>query len=130
MHYFHQASCWWFSSDIWSKSLQNKMQVMPKSLCAESTAERGRTDHSCSVRGSFLVILAMRMTMKINSNSVLLIRAGQHESFEHVQNFCVPNTNTFHSWLCTLKTCSYLLCRTAYVLYSSHSYCILHHSCM
>ncbi len=47
----------------------------------------------------------------------------------------VPSTNTFHSWLCTLKTCSYLLCRTAYVLYSSHYYCIpgcsncmLHHS--
>ncbi len=34
------------------------------------------------------------------------------------------STNTFHSWLCALKTCSYLLCRTAYVLYSSHSYCI------
>ncbi len=53
----------------------------------------------CSALGSFLVILAMTMTMTINSNSVLLIRvtlAGQHESFEHA--------NTFHSWLCTLKT--------------------------
>ncbi len=74
---------------------------------------------------SFLVILAMTMTMTINSNSVLLMRvasAGRYEGFEHVQNICVPSTNTFHSWLCTLKTCSYLLCSMAYVLYSSHSY--------
>ncbi len=49
----------------------------------------------------------------------------------------VPSMTTFHSWLCALKMCSYLLCRTAYVLYSSHSYCIpgcsnciLHHSYM
>ncbi len=106
---------------------------MPLSHCAKSTAERGRIDHSCSVGGSLLVILAMTMTMTINLNSVLLIRVtsvGQHESFEHVQSFSVPNANIFHSWLCTLKMCGYLLCRTAYVLYSSHSNCILRHSCM
>ncbi len=100
-----------------------------QSHCAEPTAERGRIDHSFSVRGSLLVILAMTMTMAINSNSVLLIcvtSAGQDESFEHVQNFRVPNANTLHSWLCALKTCSYLLCRTAYMLYSSHS----NYSCM
>ncbi len=48
-------------------------------------------DHSWS----FLIILAMTMTMTINSNSVLLIRvasAGQYESFEHVQKFCVPSS--------------------------------------
>ncbi len=32
--------------------------IMSKSHCAEFSAERGRIDHSCSVRGSFLVILA------------------------------------------------------------------------
>ncbi len=86
-------------------------------------------DHSWS----FLVILAMTMTMTINSNSVLLIRvtsADQHESFEHVQKCYVPSVNNFHSCLCALKTCSYHLCHTAYVLYSSHSNSILHHSCM
>ncbi len=80
-------------------------------------------DHSWS----FLIILAMTVTMTINSNSVLLIHvtsAGQHESFEHVQNFCLPSMYNFHSCLCALKTCSYHLCRTGYVLYSSRSYCI------
>ncbi len=64
------------------------------------------------------------MTMTINLNNVLLIRvtfAGHHESVEHVQNFRVPSANIFLSWLCALTMCSYLLCRTAYVLYSSHS---------
>ncbi len=71
---------------------------MPKSHCAESTAERGRIDHSCSVGGSFLIILAMTMTMTINLNSVLLIHvtsAGQQESFENVQNVRVPIANIF-----------------------------------
>ncbi len=31
--------------------------LIPQSHCAESTAERGRIDHSSSVGGSFLVIL-------------------------------------------------------------------------
>ncbi len=34
----------------------------------------------------------------MNSNSVFHIcvtLAGQHECFEHVQNFCVPSANTF-----------------------------------
>ncbi len=54
------------------------------------------SDHSWS----FLVILAMTLTMTINSNSVLLVRvtsAGLYESFEHVQKICVPSTNNFHS---------------------------------
>ncbi len=100
---------------------------MPQSHCAESTAERGRNDHSCSVRGSFLVILAMTMTMTINSNSVPLIwvtSAGHHKSFEHVKKNCVHSASNFYSCLCSLKTCTYRLCRTAYVLYSSRSYCI------
>ncbi len=81
-------------------------------------------DHSWS----FLVILAMTMTMTIDSNSVLLRRvvsAGQYKSFEHVQKFCVPDANNLHSCLCALRTCSYCVCRTAYMLYSSHSHCIL-----
>ncbi len=44
---------------------------------------------------SFLVILAMTMTMTINSISVLLIgvtSAGWYESFEHVQKVCIPSS--------------------------------------
>ncbi len=51
--------------------------------------------------------------------------AGEYESFEHVQKLRVASTNEFHSCLCVLRTCSYLVCLTAYVLYSSHSHCIL-----
>ncbi len=67
-------------------------------------------------------------SIPIHSNSVLLMRvgsAGEYESFEHVQKLCVASVNKFHSCLCTLKTCSYRVCRTAYVLYSSHSHYIL-----
>ncbi len=77
-------------------------------------------DHSWS----FQSILAMT----INLNSILLVRvalAGQYESFEHVQKFHVPRVNYFHFYLCALKTCSYRLCRTAYMLYSSCSNCTL-----
>ncbi len=48
-------------------------------------------DHSWS----FLVILAITITMTIDSNSVLLVHvvsAGQYESIEHVQKICVPGT--------------------------------------
>ncbi len=86
---------------------------------------------SCTFGGSFLVILAMTMT--INLNSVFLVHvalSGRYESFEYVQKVWVPSANNFHSCLCALKTCSYHLCHTAYVLYSSHSNCILHHLCM
>ncbi len=68
------------SIELINLSINNALLVMLKSHCAESTAERGR-GHSCSVGGSFLVILAMTMTMIMNLNSVLLIRvtsAGQH----------------------------------------------------
>ncbi len=44
----------------------------------------------------------MTVTMTINSNSVLLdhvASAGWYESFEHVQNVCVPGANNFHSCL-------------------------------
>ncbi len=50
--------------------------------------------------------------------------AGEYESFEHVQNVRVASTNEFHSCLCVLRTCSYHVCLTAYVLYSSHYHCI------
>ncbi len=56
--------------------------VMPQFHCAKSTAERGRIDCSCSVGGLLLVILAMTLTMTINSNSVLLVHVtslGQHK---------------------------------------------------
>ncbi len=67
-------------------------------------------------------------SISIHSNCVLLMcvgSAGDYESFEHVQTFRVASANKFHSCLCTLKTCSYCVCRTAYVLYSSHSHYIL-----
>ncbi len=73
------------------------------------------------IRGSFLVI-------PIHSNSVLLIclgSVGEYESFEHVQKLCVASANKFHSCLCALKTFCYSVCRTAYILYSSHSHYIL-----
>ncbi len=55
------------------------------------------------------------------SSRVCVASAGQYESFEDVQKFGVPSANNFQSCLCALKTCSYRLCGTAYVLYSSHS---------
>ncbi len=64
----------------------------------------------------------MTMTMTIDSNSVLLVRvasAGQYEVFEHVQKVRVPSTNNLHSCLCVLRTSSYRVCHTTYVLYSS-----------
>ncbi len=57
----------------------------------ELTIQVRSGDHSWS----FLVILAMTVTMTINSNSVLLVRvasAGRYEFFEHVQKVCVPNS--------------------------------------
>ncbi len=65
------------------------------------------------------------------SNSVLLMHVGwggEYEVFEHVQKVCVASTNKFHSCLCALKTCSYRVYRTSFVLYSGHSHCILRHS--
>ncbi len=50
--------------------------------------------------------------------------AGEYESFEHVQKLRVASTNEFHSCLCMLRTCSYRVCLTAYMLYSRHSHCI------
>ncbi len=97
------------------------MHIMPQSQCAESTLERGRIDHSSLFGVAF-------QSIPIHSNSVLLMHigsAGEYESFEHVQKLCVACANKFHSCLCALKTCSYHVCRTAYVLYSSHSHYIL-----
>ncbi len=80
----------------------------------ESTIQVGSSDHSWL----FEVIRAMTM----DSNNVLLVRvasAGKYEVFEHVQKVCVPSTNNLDSWLCALRTCSYCVCRTTYVLYSN-----------
>ncbi len=89
---------------------------MPQSHCPEYTPERARMDHSWSFQ-----------SISIHSSSVLLMRVGsasEYKSFEYVQKLCVASTNEFHSCLCVLRTCSYRVCLTAYVLYSSHSYCI------
>ncbi len=78
---------------------------------------------------SFLVILAMTMTMGINSNSVLLIRvasAGRYKSFEHVQKVCVPSTNNFHSCLkhvvivfvAQLTCCNLVILTVYYVIHA------------
>ncbi len=64
----------------------------------------------------------------INLNTVTSHPCHFHrpaQKFSTVQNVCVPKMNSFHSWLCALKMCSFLLCHTAYLLYSGHSYCIL-----
>ncbi len=71
---------------------------------------------------SFMVILAMTMTIK--SNCVLLVRvasAGRYKSFEHVQNVRVPSANNFHSRLkhvviifVTQLTCCILVILTVY----------------
>ncbi len=69
----------------------------------ELTIQLFTGDHSWS----FLVILTMKMTMTIYSNSVLLMHvasASQHKGFEHVQKLCVPIVNNFHSCLCALKS--------------------------
>ncbi len=66
-------------------------------------------------------------SIPIHSSSVLLMcvgSAGEYKSFEHVQKLRVASTNEFHSCLCLLITCSYRVCLTEYVLYSSHSHCI------
>ncbi len=97
---------------------------MPQSHCAESTPEQGQINHS-SLFGDHSWSF---QSIPIHSNSVLLMRirsAGEYESFEHVQKLHVASANKFHSCLCTLKTCSYRVCRTAYVMYSSHSHYIL-----
>ncbi len=116
------ASSFWNTSpcfgQIWCHPLGH--YIMPASHCAESTAKWGWIDHSSLYRWSFLVILALTMTMTIESNRVPFVRvasAGGNESFEHVPTFCVPSMINFHSCLCALRMCSYC-------------HCILHHSCM
>ncbi len=94
-------------------------------ICPRTSTNRPFELVRCIIPGhswSFLVIQAMTMTMTIDSNSVLLVRvasAGKYEVFEHVQKVRVPSTNNLHSCLCALRTCSYRVCRTTYVLYSS-----------
>ncbi len=103
---------------------QSLSPLLPQSHCAESTPERGRIDHQVYSGGHSWSF----QSIPIHSNSVLLMRVGsvgEYKSFEHVQKLCVPSANKFHSCLCALKTCSYHVCRTAYVLYSSHSHYIL-----
>ncbi len=96
--------------------------LMHQSHCPESTPEQGWMDNSSWFKWSFLVIRVMTMTMTIDSNSILLVHvasAGQYKIFEHVQKVRVPNTNNLHSCLCALRTCSYRVSRTTYMLYSS-----------
>ncbi len=85
-----------------------KYSRMPKYHSSECTTESARTGHSSLFGGLFLVILVHSGNDNDNDNK-----------------FCVPSANNFHSCIYALKTCSYHLCHTAYVLYSSHSYCIL-----
>ncbi len=105
--------------------------IMPKSHCAESTVERARINHSSLFGGSFLVILVHCGNDNDNDNQLEQCSSRacnfgrSFQNFEHVQKFHVPSANNFHSCLCALKMCSYHFYRTAYMLYSSHSYCIL-----
>ncbi len=114
------SKCHWLTPDY--------IILFPSLTVPNLLPNEDEIDHSSLYRWSFLVILAMTMTMTMDSNSVLHMRvtsAGQYESFEHVQNVCVPSENNLHSCLCALRTCSYRVCRTAYMLYSSHSHCVL-----
>ncbi len=73
--------------DIRSSFWGERLLVMSQFHCAESIAEWGRIDNLSLFGWSFLVILAVTLTMTINSNSVLLVRVastGRYESFEHV----------------------------------------------
>ncbi len=118
-YYFEYFEYSYLNVTFWPIVRENKFLIKPKSHCAEWA----RIDDLSLFGWSFLVILAMTMT--INSNSVFLMRvasAGRKENFAHVH---VPSLNNFHSCLCALKTCSYRLCRTAYVLYSSHFHWVL-----
>ncbi len=84
-------------------------------------------EHEWTIRVGLGVHTWSFQYIPIHSSSVLLTRvgsAGEYGSFEHVQKLCVASTNEFHSCLCVLRTCSYLVCLTAYMLYSSHSHCI------
>ncbi len=104
------------------------INLMPKSQSQESTPEWERIDHSCSIGGSFPVILA-------NSYQFVYCTSHQQASTKVLnmfKTFVFPNANTFHSWLCALKTCSFLLCCTSnllysglFLLYSGCSNCIL-----
>ncbi len=78
---------------------------MPKSHCHESSPEWGRIDHVFSRDLSWLL-----WQIPVNLNSVLLI----HGMF---QIFMFPMRTLFTTGLCVLKTCSFLLCRTSYLLY-------------
>ncbi len=101
--------------------------LMPQSHCAESTPEWGRIDNSSLFEWSFLVNLDHSSNDNDNENQFEQCSSHPCNFGRLVRKFvytAVPSMNTFHSWLCALKTSSYLLCRTAYVLYSSHSYCI------
>ncbi len=96
---------------------------MPQSHCAESPHKDESTIRVCLGGHSWSF-----QSIPIHSISVLLMcvgLAGEYESFEHVQKLCLASANKFHSCLCALKTCSYSVCRTAYMQYSSHSHCIL-----
>ncbi len=84
-------------------------------------------EHEWTIRVGSGVQLWLFQSIPIPSSSVLLMlvgSAGECQSFEHVQKLCVASTNQFYSCLCVLRTCSYLVRLTAYVLYSSHSHCI------
>ncbi len=100
---------------------------MPKSHCAESTAERAQIDISNLFGWSSLVIPGHSSNDNDNVNQFEQCSSRPcsfSRSVQNVQKCCVPSTINFHSYLCTLKTCSYRLCRTVCVLFSSYSYCI------
>ncbi len=119
---------------LYSKGVNERLlaahSIMLQSHCAKYTAEWGRIDNSSLFRWSFLVIPGHSRNDNDNDNEFEQCSSRPCSfsrlvcMFKNVVYPEVPSTNTFHSWLCALKTCSYLLCHTAYELYSSDSYCI------
>ncbi len=98
---------------------------MPKSHCAKSSVEWAWIDHSTW----FVFIWEIIAGHSGNDNDNQFEQCSSHTcsfcrsvlKFWTFQKCCLPSVNNFHSCLCTLKTCCYRLCRTAYVLYSNHS---------
>ncbi len=95
---------------------------------------------SCSVGGSFLVILGMTMTMTINSNNVRLICVTLQASTKVLNMFktsvfairvlFIPGYTHWKSvvfFFVAQPTCCILVVLIIVLLYSGCSNCILHH---
>ncbi len=96
--------------------------LMPQSHCPESDPERASIDHSSWFEWSFLVIRGHSSNDNDNYNPFeqrSSCACSQYKVFGHVQKVRVASWNKFHSRWYACRTCSYRVCRTTYMLYSS-----------